>query len=210
MPPLVIAHRGASWERPENTIAAFERAIELGADVVEFDVRPTHDGELVVAHDPVRLPFARLRERRPEVPTLDEVLEACADRIGLAVELKARGIAERTIAALDAHRADPERVMIVSFLPDAVLATRRLRPELRTVQHVWRVSLRRAAGYAWAAGFADAAATQRRLVLARSLGLATTVYTVNDVARMRELVALGVDAIFTDRPDVLRGVLASG
>ena len=50
--PLVIAHRGASAERPENTIPAFERAIELGADYVELDVHARPDGELVVTHDP--------------------------------------------------------------------------------------------------------------------------------------------------------------
>ena len=51
MRPLVIAHRGASAELPENTLPAFERAIEIGADFVEFDVRARPDGELVVAHD---------------------------------------------------------------------------------------------------------------------------------------------------------------
>jgi glycerophosphoryl diester phosphodiesterase len=49
--PLVIAHRGASSERPENTLAAYERAIEVGADGVECDVRLTRDGQLVCVHD---------------------------------------------------------------------------------------------------------------------------------------------------------------
>jgi len=49
--PLVIAHRGASAELPENTLPAFERAVELGADFVEFDVHARGDGALVVAHD---------------------------------------------------------------------------------------------------------------------------------------------------------------
>ncbi|HEX3455939.1 MAG TPA: glycerophosphodiester phosphodiesterase [Gaiellaceae bacterium] len=49
--PLVIAHRGASFDLPENTLPAFERAIELGADYVEFDVHADRDGRLVVTHD---------------------------------------------------------------------------------------------------------------------------------------------------------------
>ena len=53
--PLVIAHRGASWDRPENTLPAFERAIEVGADFVEFDVHADRDGRLVVTHDPEML-----------------------------------------------------------------------------------------------------------------------------------------------------------
>ena len=73
---LVIAHRGASFELPENTLPAFERAIELGADYVEFDV---HNG-LRVTHDAPRrgLPY----------PTLAEVLDLCRGRIGAMVELK--------------------------------------------------------------------------------------------------------------------------
>ena len=51
---LVIAHRGASAELPENTLPAFERAIELGADFVELDVHADGDGRLVVTHDPPR------------------------------------------------------------------------------------------------------------------------------------------------------------
>ena len=215
MTPLVIAHRGASWDEPENTLAAFRRAIELGADYVEFDVQATADGELVVVHDPVSTSLTELRARRPDVPTLDEVLAECAGRVGLAVELKhpyrhrRHVLVARTLAALDAHRIDPDSVVVVSFEPRALLETRRLRAQLRTVQHVQYVPLRLAARYAWGAGLEDSRATPRRIAAAQALGLATTVYTVNDEARMKELAALGVDAIFSDRPDLLRQALAS-
>jgi len=211
--PLVIAHRGASWDEPENTLAAFRRAIELGADYVELDVQATTDGELVVVHDPVRATLAELRADRPNVPTLEEVLEECAGRVGLAVELKhphrhrRHRPTERTLTALAAHGVDPDAVIVVSFEPQAILATRRLRPELRTVQHVEYVPLRWAARHAWGAGFESSKATPRRIAAAQALGLATTVYTVNDEARMRELAALGVTAIFTDRPDLLLRVI---
>lgn len=201
MTPLVIAHRGASWERRENTLPAFRRAIELGADYVEFDVRAARDGTLVVAHD-------RIRGDPPRhVPTLDAVLEACAGRIGLAVELKEQRVVEPALRALDEHAVEPESVIVVSFLPRAILETRRRRPKLRTVQHVAYVGIRTAARYAWGVGFEQSRVTTRGLALARRLGLATTVYTVNDERRMRELVDAGVDAIFTDRPDLLRRVL---
>ena len=190
---------------------AFRRAIELGADYVEFDVQATSDGELVVVHDLIRV---RRGELDASVPTLDHVLEECAGRIGLAVELKhpyrhrRHRVTERTLAALDAHRVDPDSVIVASFAPSAIVETRRRRPELRTIQHVLRVPTRAAARYAWGVGFADARATPRRIRLAQALGLATTVYTVNEDMRMRELAALRVTAIFTDRPDLLRGVLA--
>ena len=83
--PLVLAHRGASAVAPENTIAAFSKARELGADGVELDVRRSADGVLIVHHDPaiegvgplVQLTFAQLRAARPAVPTFDEALDAC-------------------------------------------------------------------------------------------------------------------------------------
>jgi glycerophosphoryl diester phosphodiesterase len=71
------------------------------------------------------------------------------------------------------------------------------------VQHVgFGVSIRRAAQGAWAAGFQNERLTNRGLLTAQRLGLETTVFTVNDEARMLELQRLGVSGIFTDRPDV--------
>jgi glycerophosphoryl diester phosphodiesterase len=69
------------------------------------------------------------------------------------------------------------------------------------------VSVRRAARYAWAVGFWEPRFRPAGLALAHRLGLMTTVYTVNDERRMRELVSLGVDGIFSDRPGLLRRVV---
>jgi glycerophosphoryl diester phosphodiesterase len=97
---------------------------------------------------------------------------------------------------------------VVCFESGAIASVRALRPELRTVQHVALVPLRVAAARGcWAAGFEDRRATPRALERARRLGLETTVYTVNDARRMRELAELGVTGIFTDRPDVARRTL---
>jgi len=205
----VIAHRGASWDEPENTLAAFERAIQAGADFVEFDVHATRDGQLVVVHDPPRATLPELRARRPEVPTLEETLAALRGRIGIMAELKrpyayrGRDVVGRTLELLD------DEDVVISFEARALEEVHRLRPRLRTVQHVgFGVSMRRAARYAWAAGFHDARATRRALSRARTLGLETTVYTVNDAERMRELADLGVTGIFSDRPDLLRRTIA--
>jgi glycerophosphoryl diester phosphodiesterase len=196
----VIAHRGASWDEPENTLAAFRRAIAVGADFVELDVHARADGELVVTHFRPR--------RRDEVVTLAKALEVLHGRVGVMVELKRpyayrrHDIVSRTVDLL----SDDD--VVISFAPTALEEIHRLRPRLRTVQHVgFGVSLRRAARYAWAAGFRDSRVTLRALARARALGLETTVYTVNDEARMLELARLGVTGIFTDRPDVLREVL---
>jgi glycerophosphoryl diester phosphodiesterase len=192
---LVIAHRGASFELPENTLPAFERAIELGADYVEFDVHADRDGDLVVTHDPPR----------GSHPRLEEVLDLCHGRIGVMVELKRpsryRGIVPRALAVM---RDDD---VLVSFQRGALEESRALRPAIRTVQHVgFGVSIRRAAS-AWAAGFQNERATARGIAAAQRLGLETAVYTVNDEARMLELQRLGVSGVFTDRPDRALAVL---
>jgi glycerophosphoryl diester phosphodiesterase len=183
-----IAHRGASAELPENTSAAFERAIELGADFVEFDVHAAADGSLVVCHEP---PVGG-------EPRLEEVVDQCSGRIGLMCELKSpwryrrHDIVARTVGLL------PEDAIVVSFESHALRQVR----GLRTLQHVGLgVSIRRASRCAWGVGFWDPRARARRL------GLRTAVYTVNDERRMRQLLALGVDGIFTDEPDLLLGLV---
>jgi len=160
--PLVIAHRGASWDEPENTLPAFRRAIELGADYVELDVHATKDGRLVVVHD-------RPRPARA-YPTLEEVLELTAGRIGVMVELKhpyryrRHDVVQRTLELVD------DDAVILSFEPGALRAVRRLRPGLRTIQHVgFGVSIRRAAAGAWAAGFQNERVTPRGLAAAQAL-----------------------------------------
>lgn len=196
----MIAHRGASFDLPENTLAAFERAIEIGADYVEFDVHADRDGRLVVTHDP---------PRGPGPPSLEEVLQLCRGRIGVMVELKTPGryrrhdLIRRTLALLE------DDAVVVCFQRPALEETRRIRPGIRTVQHVgFGVSIRGARD-AWAAGFQDQLVTPQGLAAARRLGLETTVYTVNEPSRMLALAALGVAGLFTDRPDLALRTLAS-
>lgn len=197
---FVAAHRGASWELPENTLPAFERAIELGADFLELDVH-VRDGALVVTHDPP-LPRAPL-------PRLEEVVELARGRVGLMVELKTpyryrrHDVVGRTLALLD-----DESDVLLSFEAGAIARARTLRPGLRTMQHTAFVPMRVAAARGcWAVGIEDGRATPRAIARAQRLGLATGVYTVDEPERMRELQALGVTGIFTDRPDLARRVL---
>jgi len=189
---LVIAHRGASFDFPENTLPAFERAIEVGADYVELDVH----NDLSVTHDRPK--------RGLTYPTLDEVVDLCRDRIGLMVELK-RPRGDTVKRALE--RLDDDAVL-VCFQHAPLEEARRLRPGIRTVQHVgFGVSIRRAAQGAWAAGFQNERITRRGLATAQRLDLETLVFTVNDEARMLELQRLGVDGVFTDRPDLALRVI---
>jgi glycerophosphoryl diester phosphodiesterase len=191
---LVIAHRGASFELPENTLAAFERAIEIGADYVEIDVHADAAGELVVVHD----------RPRPGglYPTLAEALDLMRGRIGVMVELKTPARYRRFDVVARTVRMLGRDDVLVCFQRPPLAEARELRPGLRTVQHVGRgISIRGARG-AWAAGFKDASTTRRGLEAATALGLVPLVYTVNDPQRMAELAAFGAAGIFTDRPEL--------
>lgn len=119
--PLIIAHRGASAEARENTIAAFERAIALGADLIELDVRCTSDQVLIVHHDPEiqhqaiqNLTWAEVQAIDIEVPRFDQVLACCQGRIGLDVEIKESGYEAAVLKALDSSFSTDEYV-ITSF-----------------------------------------------------------------------------------------------
>jgi glycerophosphoryl diester phosphodiesterase len=191
---IVIAHRGASAERPENTLPAFERAIELGADFVELDVHADPAGRLVVTH-------SRPRPGR-QYPRLEDALDLMRGRIGVMVELKTPARYRRhDVVARTVRLMAPDDVL-VCFQRAALDEGRSIRRDLRTVQHVgYGVSIRAAARGAWAAGFADGRVTRRGVATALRLGLVPLVYTVNDEARMRELAAAGVAGLFTDRPE---------
>jgi glycerophosphoryl diester phosphodiesterase len=189
---LVIAHRGVSSELPENTLPAFERAIEVGADYVELDVHADANGRLVVTHEPPRA--------RREYPTLEAALDLMRGRIGVMIELK-------TPTRYRKHRVVPRAVellgpddVLVCFQRAALVEARSLRPGLRTVQHVGFAVSIRGARDAWAAGFYDPRVTRRGIRAAQALGLVPLVYTVNDEQRMRDLADAGAAGIFTDVP----------
>jgi glycerophosphoryl diester phosphodiesterase len=190
---LVIAHRGASAELPENTLPAFERAIEIGADYVELDVHADARGRLVVTHD-------RPRPRRDYLQ-LEEALELMRGRIGVMVELKTPSRYKRHDVVARTTRLLSEGDALLCFQRAPLEEARALRPSLRTVQHVgFGVSIR-AASEAWAAGFSNSRVTSRGIRAAHRLDLLPLVFTVNDERRMRELAAAGVAGIFTDRPE---------
>jgi glycerophosphoryl diester phosphodiesterase len=190
---LVIAHRGASAELPENTLPAFERAIDLGADAIEFDVHADASGRLVVTHEAPR--------PRRTYPTLEEALDLMRGRIPAYVELKTPNRYRRfDVVARTVELLSPDDVL-VCFQRRPLEQARALRPTLRTVQHVGLgVSIRAARG-AWAAGFSIARVTRRGVAVALEFGLVPLVYTVNGERQMRMLERIGVAGIFTDYPE---------
>ncbi len=123
--PLIIAHRGNTHRRPdrplENTIAAFTQAIALGADMVEFDVRLTHDQVPIIYHDskvagiPIhQATWAAIQTLNPQIPTLAATLQHCQNQIRLDVEIKAIGD-ELAIVELLRQYLSPDDFVITSF-----------------------------------------------------------------------------------------------
>jgi glycerophosphoryl diester phosphodiesterase len=211
----VIAHRGASLVEKENTLAAFSRAAQMGADAVELDVRRTVDGVLVVHHDPLdAVPIAELPA---QVPALAEALDACTG-MWVNVEIKNEGpddwIADETIAHLLARHTD-ERWLISSFRLATVDRCRQLAPQIRTAWLVERtpanaVELLVERGHAALHPWVDR--LERQTVEAcHAAGLAVNTWTCDDPVRIAELVEWGVDGVCTNAPDVaLRVVAARG
>lgn len=226
----VIAHRGASGLRPENTIAAFLLARELGADGIELDVRLSADGIVMVHHDPTldrttdqtgRLDRRTMAElgrvdagQGEGVPTLAAALEA-AGGLPVLIELKE---ARAAVPALEVvrHLGAERQVAFASFMPQALAPLRgqgiplgATRPEIALA------ALGSAVGWPpTRAGFDFFAVpykwkdfltvpTRRFIARARRQERLVHVWTVDDPAVARTLWGRGVRGILTNRPEAI-------
>ena len=233
--PLVLGHRGASAVAPENTVAAFSRARELGADGVELDVRRTLDGVLLVHHDPAiagvgaigTITFADIRTAVPAVPTLDEALDALR---GLVVNVEVKclpwepdadvdgSVMRATLDVISAYVRDANTGMIVvsSFSLAAVDLAREYEPEIATgwlthgqdVADAARIAADR--GHAWLnpdVAAALAAGTEG-IRAAHASGVLVSAWTVDDPDAARALAAAGVNILISNAPDVILAAVA--
>lgn len=233
--PIACAHRGGALEAEENTMAAFAHAVRLGYSHIETDVQATRDGVAVIFHDDtlermtgerVRVAdltwdeLSRRRTRGGEaIPLLDELFEEWPD---LFLNLEPKSAAAVAPLAAAIRRAGAlHRVCVGAF--DAGF-TRHLR-ELLGPQLPWAPA-RDGVARLWLAGWGlpvrvpefpavqvPAAfrgvpvVTRRFVAAAHARGVQVHVWTVNEEAEMERLLDLGVDALMTDRPTLLRAVL---
>ena len=222
---LVIAHRGASRDAPENTPAAFQLAVEQRADMIETDLHLCRDGCVPLYHDnelegrPLRdWTLAELRLRLPELSTLEETLDRFGEAIPFNLELKTRpgqdypGLEERVLAEVR-KRGLLERTLFSCFFDPALARLRELEPAARIGLLVSRRSnvkiTERAASLGAEAVHPELAITTPRLLEElRAAGLAANVFTVDDPSDQRRLVDQGVAGIFTNLPGKLRELLA--
>jgi glycerophosphoryl diester phosphodiesterase len=236
MRPLVIAHRGSSGERPENTLSAFERAIEQSADMIETDLHLTRDAVVVIHHDAElgRLGLAgEIRDRTaaellalnaapgsatPEgMPTLLDLLDRFGKRIEFNLELKMGserpydGIEDIVVSAVEARGLMP-RMLFSSFHDDVLERLRARSPGARIARLVSARAPQRLFAHAERVG-AEAvnphvSLVDRALVQeAHDRGLRVYPYTANERGEMRRLLDCGVDGIITNHPALLDSLL---
>jgi glycerophosphoryl diester phosphodiesterase len=241
--PLNIAHRGASYDAPENTLAAFDLALRLGADGIELDVQLSADGVPVILHDDTldrtsdgHGPVAAWRwtelrgldagswfdsqYARQRIPSLEDVLATFGQRLLYNIELKTtrlrdRGLERAVIAIIQRHGL-ADQVLLSSFNPWALRRARHLQPQIAVgllvspdqpfylrwtqVGPVMRYASRHPQHTLVNANY---------MRWARRYGYRVNVWTVDDPDEMMRLAALQVDAILTNRPDVLKWALAT-
>lgn len=266
--PLILGHRGACAYAPENTLAAFNLAFEMGADGVELDVTLSKDGVPVVIHDDAvdrtsdgkgrvgemtvweiqQLDAGKwfdAKYRGEKIPTLEEVLTSVPASKIVNVELKTQALRswppratlpsrfefagisaqmflrlwestnlEKTVVRVIEETKSADRVIVSSFNPMALYRVMKLKPSLpRGLLYFKELPI--FLGRAWLRVLARPQALHPRNTTitgelaqwAHSRGYQLNTWTVDEPDETRRLMALGVNGIITNKPDVLRGVL---
>ena len=230
--PLLIAHRGASAECPENTLAAFQRALDLGVAGLELDVQVTRDGVPVVFHDATllrlagrpghipRLTLAALRTVRihgEPIPTLAEVLALARGRAIVQIEIKP-GVPVAPVVRAVRRTRTARSVILASFEAAAVRAAQALAPSIPRMliagdrapaqpDRLLPVLARLGAGGV-SLGYRSIRSPSGIAAL-RARGFSIWSWTVNDQRTMFRLATWGVDAVLTDHPARLQAALRS-
>lgn len=226
----IIGHRGACGHAPENTLASFTKALQIGVDIVELDVHLIKSGELVVIHDETvnRVSNGKgfvadktleeikeyILEDGEKIPTLDEVCDLINRRCIINIELKGDATA-RPVAELIRNRVSEkgwsfEHFFVSSFNHHELFTFHQLLPQVQTG------ALLEGIPFLYAAFATDIGASHVVLHYhtvneafiqdAHNRGLQVFVYTVNDQEDMERLIGMGVDGIISNYPDKVKAV----
>jgi glycerophosphoryl diester phosphodiesterase len=222
-PCIGFAHRGASADARENTLAAFRLALELGATGLESDVWLTADGVPVLDHDGltpdgVAIPSVERRALPEYVPTLAELYETCGSDFELSLDVMRPEVA-RAVVAVAREAGDPARLWLCHWNWRVVAGLRELDPDVRLVDstRVQRMSTEpgeRAERMValgidalnlhwsdWTEALADAFRAHGRTLLG---------WDAQDDRALARLLALGVDAVFSDHVPLMMRAIRAG
>jgi glycerophosphoryl diester phosphodiesterase len=210
---LLLGHRGARLDAPENTIAAFDLALDHGADGFEFDVRCTRDRKTILCHDPKlhrltlrRHTFEQLKNNGKSdhrIACLEDALDRFSRSAFLNIEVKVRGMEQIVVRAV--QEARPRNYFISSFLPGVVRRLHQLDPTLvlgALAQTRWQLRRWRLLPVTYVVPHYRL--LSRRLVdKLHAAGKTVITWTINDRKQMLRAAEMGVDGIISDDTKLL-------
>jgi len=229
---LAIGHIGASAIAPENTLKAFERAIELKADFIEFDIHYTSDKEIIIHHDEDTLStsgvFKRIKDTSLEelkkldvgegeqIPTLRELIRITKGKIKLQPEIKAPGLVNDLVNTLRENNLI-ESSIVSCFEIVELLKIKEIEPKLKLgylipkvlakFQPIKQYIKRAVVNQFYAIHPYHTAVNKKLIEFTHKKGLKINVWTVNEEVIMKKLIEIGVDGIFTDDIALLNKLL---
>jgi len=219
--PLVLGHRGCAGLESENTVRAFRKALDLEVDLIEFDVRMTRDGELVVIHDPkvdrttngksyVRdFTFGEIRKlnagKNKKIPSLKEAIELLKkEKPVIVIEIKEPETTEKILKIIK-KRGLEDNILIVSFWHDVLKKIKKITPGIKTGailagRPIDLVSIAKTAKLNFLClryEFIDEKVVRE----CHKNGIKINAWTVNENEDIERVIKLGVDIISSDHPD---------
>jgi glycerophosphoryl diester phosphodiesterase len=219
---LKVGHRGAKAYATENTIGRFEKAIDMGANAIELDVRISGDGQLIVSHDDnlkkvfgkdVSIKDTTLKELKSlteeRIISLEEALHFLGSKVSkILVELKEAGFEKKVLDLIKKERLE-DRVIVVSFLEDVLTRVRKLNEKIETGLVYAKFKKPIDAALKLKAQYLVPLyrfVHRRDIAKAHKSSLKVIVWTVNNKKDAEEFIAKDVDGIATDKPDIFRGI----
>ena len=227
---VIIGHRGASNVAPENTLKSFKKAIELGADYIEFDIHRTKDSKIVIMHDSntfattghkgtiKRMMLNELKKldcgEGEKIPTLRETIEIAKGKIGLQIEIKAKGITEQLVSILREENLIDSSIAS-SFQHSELLEIKKIEPKLKIAtlepiitgwskdwNYLGSIINNAIRHNSYAIHPIYHLVNQKFIDFAHRNDLKINIWTVNIKAYMRKFVKMGIDGFITD--DILK------
>jgi len=217
---LFIAHRGASAYEPENTLVAFRKAVSMGADAIEFDVRRSKDGVPIVIHNGdlkrvvgvdkkvweltvEELKSFKVFGREP-IPVLEEVLAEFANKIPLFIEIKDEGLETKVVEYLNMYKSY-DNVLIISFNYNILSKIKELlsKIDIGLITDRHPIPIREALKLRALAILPRYNLISSRIVSEmKSKNLKIYTWTINDVSTAMKIISYDVDGITTDNPSL--------
>ncbi len=225
MSPLIISHRGKiGLGSPENALIGILEAIELGVDMVEFDVRRTKDGCLVCHHDATvgdklvsDLNFKALKKLKSSICKLEDVIEICKGKVGVNLEIKEKGFEDRIVNKLTANFSY-DKIFVTSFSSSVIRKVKNLDPKItaglligdainfQVFYKILKESIFMSEFHYSQADFISPFYKIYEMGLMKrfeNLGIPIQLWTVNDLVFLKDLINSDIQSIVTDVPGKL-------